>query len=265
MDKSRHRTIDGTSGTWLYVDVRSVVIVALTLMFSMAAFVMFWHGETPATDSAVVKMAAAKPAINKPVEESADTQSAALVLPENTETSLAVRQSEAAAGELAHQEPTKPGMIWTDEAPAEKRPTRLWRTKHLSNRHYAAIDSQSDSSELSYLCMEGVSCGWVLDLKNEKACNKDSKGEVFSVRVQAPSLVRDFESKCIAYGLVSLAFDASERTNLTSMIRTSESLVFSSIGSNVIFKSQHYDFPGSFDAINSVRLAAGIDQDNRSL
>ncbi|MFK7893243.1 MAG: hypothetical protein AB8B63_20680 [Granulosicoccus sp.] len=266
MGKSRYQAAASTSSnTWPHVDARSVPIMALVLMFGLAAFLIFSREEAPVADPAVVNMAAANPVLDKPAEEPEVPLSAALLFQQDTQENLVPRQSASATDKPAHQTPTKTGMVVTDGTASAKRPASLWRSKHLANRHYAAITSQSDNSELSYLCIEGVSCGWILNLKNEKTCNNDSKGKVFSVRVQSSSLVRDFESKCIAYGLVNLALDAGEKPQLTSMIKTSESLVFSSVGSTVIFRSQRYDFPDSVDAINSARVAADINQDNRSL
>lgn len=264
MDKSRYKAT-ASSSTWPHLDARSVPIMALVLMFGMAAYLIFSREDPPVTDPALLNMAAANPMLDKPVEEPEGPLSAAYLFQQDTETSRAVRQSGSTTDEPAHHASTETGMVWTDAALPEERPVRLWRSKHLANRHYATIASQSDNSELSYLCMENVSCGWILNLKNEKACNNDSKGKVFSVRVQSSSLVRDFESKCIAYGLVNLGVDAGEKPQLTNMIKTSESLVFSSVGSTLIFRSQRYDFPDSVDAINSARVAADINQDNRSL
>jgi hypothetical protein len=143
--------------------------------------------------------------------------------------------------------------------PAEKVDSESrWRNLHYGNRHYATVSSRAGASELNFLCISDISCGWVLNLKDETHCNTERAGETLRVRVASDRLVRDFQSRCSGYGLVLLGTDPGENHLLTEMIETSDTLQLSSVGNTGMFVTQHYSSQGAKSAVSAAMVAAGL-------
>lgn len=133
-----------------------------------------------------------------------------------------------------------------------------WRHLHSGDRHYARVSSRAGTSELNFLCIDSISCGWVLKLNDETHCNSEREGEKFRVRVASARLVRDFQSRCSGYGLVLLGTESGENHLLTDLVETSDTLQISSVGNAGMFATQHYNSQGAKKALNAAMVAAGL-------
>lgn len=136
-----------------------------------------------------------------------------------------------------------------------------WINRHLDNRHYASTTSLANSSDLDFLCIEGVSCGWFVNLVDESNCNKTTRGREFRVRVESDQVVRDFQSRCVGYGLVFVGTESGEEETITGMVKRSDSLRVNSVSKAGIIKTQKFDSRGSSDALEIAVRAAGLESD----
>lgn len=133
-----------------------------------------------------------------------------------------------------------------------------WHIMHLTNRHYATLASVSETSELNYLCMEGISCGWLVNLKDETGCNKNTKGQEFRVRLNANKVTRDFNSRCAGYGLIYLGIEPGDSAIISDMVASTDELHINSVGAAAIFRTQYYNSYGASEAMNRAIVSAGL-------
>lgn len=133
-----------------------------------------------------------------------------------------------------------------------------WHNMHLTNRHYATLVSMSETSELNYLCMEGISCGWVVNLKDETGCNKSTKGQEFRVRLNANKLAREFNSRCAGYGLIYVGIEPGDSATISDMVASTDAIQFNSVGAAAIFRTQYFNSHGASEAMNQAIVSAGL-------
>ncbi|MBX2885559.1 MAG: hypothetical protein KTR32_36730, partial [Granulosicoccus sp.] len=133
-----------------------------------------------------------------------------------------------------------------------------WRRYHLTNRHYVSISSNTEESELKFLCMPNVRCGWFVNLHEEASCDKTSKGKQHRVRLETQHVVREYVSRCSGYGLFFLDQNKSDTQSIYQMVTGNRQLTVSSSGMQKAFSPQRFDTYGASVALKETTLSAGL-------